>query len=681
MATLASSLLLLLALLTAQTVAQAPADPLRNFCRRYGHQTAVIDRKLYIDGGWLYANPISQNPIPTMNEGLLYCDLDQSYQDMPPEYANLTKNSSVPDVAGGTLWQDEVNKVFWLYGGEFSAAPSAFQLWGYDVVLNQWNLSSPNLGSTAPIQRVSYGAGVASSEIGMGFYYGGYLNNLTNPLWTGPPMATSNLIIYDMDQNSLTNNTGYDNIGRAEGIMVYIPASMSGLLVYFGGVTFPYGNETEVPAPMDTIMIYDISDAKWYTQTATGTVPEMRRKFCGGATWADDQSSYNIYLYGGFGFGENTTGFDDVYILTMPTFEWVKWYPDQPGPGSPHGLLTCNVIDRGQMIVMGGNFTNTTACDVPAIQGQHNLNLGQYDSTNAKWYPYLPNLTDYFVPPAILQVAGGTPEGGAINKAPSTGWSDDRLSVYFGEKAVFASRTPTRALPAATTTVPPPRPTPSHPPGKKTDIGAIVGGAVGGAAGLVLALALAWFCVRRHRKNKEQSGTNQAAATTAAAAAATTPIPGAAQPFSPTSPQGHYVINEKHSTTVGSPGSTTSRVGSPSDQQHSSQYSTPPPPPLLPHPEYPNYYYAATAPMPGQQPPTQYYPVAIPPGHHPQQQQQQGVYAYPAQGGPAMAGPMMPFYPPPPDPIRTQSHEMPTVRSPEIVQVHQPKPLRPEGLE
>ncbi|OAL30465.1 hypothetical protein AYO22_01663 [Fonsecaea multimorphosa] len=665
MATLAYSLLLLLAMLTAQTVAQALADPLRNFCRRYGHQTAVIDRKLYIDGGWLYANPISQNPIPTMNEGLLYCDLNESYQDMPPEYANLTKNSTVPDVAGGTLWQDEVNKVFWLYGGEFATAPSAFQLWGYDVILNQWNLSLPNLGSTAPIQRVSYGAGVASSDIGMGFYYGGYLNNLTNPLWTGPPMATSNLIIYDMDQNTLTNVTGYDNVGRAEGIMVYIPASMSGLLVYFGGVSFPYGNETEVP---------------WYTQTATGTIPEMRRMFCGGATWADDQSSYNIYLYGGFGFGENVTGFDDVYILTMPTFEWIKWYPTQPGPGSPHGLTTCNVIERGQMIVMGGNFTNTTACDVPAIQGQHNLNLGQYDSTDAMWYPYLPNLTEYLVPPAILQVAGGTPEGGAINNAPATGWSDDRLSVYFGEKAVFASRTPTRTLPTATAT---PTPTPTHTPSKKTDTGAIVGGAVGGAAGLVLALAMTWLCVRRHKQKKNNTTTTDQAAGAVPPPAATS-IPGAAQPFTPTALQPQYVMNEKHSTTpVASPGSDPSRVGSPSDQQHSSQYSTPPPQPasMLPHPDYPNYYYAATGPIPGQhqhQPPTQYYP-----GVQHQQHHQQGVYAYPAAaGGQAMASDApMPFYPPPPDPIRSQSHEMPTVRSPEVFEVRQPKPVRPEGLE
>ena len=300
MALLTFTTCLLLALLSApRTVAQAPADPLKDFCRRYGHQTTIIDRKLYIDGGWLYANPIAQNPVPVISKavspcarrdlllmnladrGLLYNDLDVISDGMPKQYANLTKNNSVPQVAGGTLWQDEVNKVFWLYGGEFSSAPSPFELWGYDVILDQWNLSDTSLASTSPIQRVSYGAGAASSESGKGFYYGGYLNNLTNPLWTGPQMATSNLIIFDMDENSLTNNTGYDNMGRAEGIMVYVPASGAGLLVYFGGVTFPYGNETEVAvsypppstsssgrslnmsqAPLDTILIYDIGDGE-----------------------------------------------------------------------------------------------------------------------------------------------------------------------------------------------------------------------------------------------------------------------------------------------------------------------------------------------------------------------------------------------------------------------------------
>jgi hypothetical protein len=48
-------------------ISQAPQDPIRDFCRRYGHQTALIDRKLYIDGGYVNANPISQFPDAVMS--------------------------------------------------------------------------------------------------------------------------------------------------------------------------------------------------------------------------------------------------------------------------------------------------------------------------------------------------------------------------------------------------------------------------------------------------------------------------------------------------------------------------------------------------------------------------------------------------------------------------------------
>ena len=43
-------------------VSQAPQDPILDFCRRYGHQTSLINRKIYIDGGYVNANPISQYP-------------------------------------------------------------------------------------------------------------------------------------------------------------------------------------------------------------------------------------------------------------------------------------------------------------------------------------------------------------------------------------------------------------------------------------------------------------------------------------------------------------------------------------------------------------------------------------------------------------------------------------------
>jgi len=235
-----------------------------------------------------------------------------------------------------------------------------------------------------------------------------------------------------------------------------------------------------------------VADAKWYTQTATGDVPPDRRKFCAGATWAKDQSSYSIYLYGGYGFGENTTGFDDVYILTLPAFEWIKWYPDAPGEKNPHGLLTCNVIDNAQMIVMGGNATTNVNCDVPDYGGQHNLNLGQNNPTNAKWYPYLTNLTSYSVPQDIISVAGGSSGGGASRSSPSNGFDDAALSVYFGGTAQFATRTPTRYIPTQTATPPSKR---SH-----NNIGPIVGGVVGGVAVLIIIVLAACCCLRRRKR-------------------------------------------------------------------------------------------------------------------------------------------------------------------------------------
>jgi len=52
----------MLLVLGFSSISAAQVDPIKNFCRRFGHQTAVIDRKLYIDGGFVNYNAISQNP-------------------------------------------------------------------------------------------------------------------------------------------------------------------------------------------------------------------------------------------------------------------------------------------------------------------------------------------------------------------------------------------------------------------------------------------------------------------------------------------------------------------------------------------------------------------------------------------------------------------------------------------
>jgi phage tail protein X len=43
-------------------------DPLKRFCRRFGHSTALIDQRLYIDGGLVNWSPISPNSLNHTSE-------------------------------------------------------------------------------------------------------------------------------------------------------------------------------------------------------------------------------------------------------------------------------------------------------------------------------------------------------------------------------------------------------------------------------------------------------------------------------------------------------------------------------------------------------------------------------------------------------------------------------------
>ncbi|KAK8049318.1 hypothetical protein PG994_011048 [Apiospora phragmitis] len=492
--------MLLLVFIVADPIATAHAqrDPVEGFCRRFGHQTTVIDRKLYINGGFINYNPLTSDATNYTNTDLSYLDLDHNgSHDMPQLYANLSKDSSIPSVHGGILWGDDVNKRFYLFGGEYTTqqppADTPAPLWAYDVPRNRWELVShppPN-----SISAVSYGAGVAVSERGEGYYYGGWLSNNSVPGWKGPRAATTGLIRYAMDTKEWSNTIGPDDgIRRAEGVMVYLPVSDNGLLVYFGGIQDP-GNGSLVGQPMDEIHLYNIGTSKWYDQHASGDVPDMRRRFCAGATWAQDQSSYNIYLYGGLGFPpDHEAGFDDVYILSLPSFVWIKMYP---APSSnitnqyPHNALTCNVIDGAQMLVMGGSFPlDTKTCDAGDQYGTHGLDLGEQNPGASPWFVYRKNITTYIVPQLILDEIGGEPHGGATRTAPSNGFDQPDLKTLMTRRYTAAARTPTGSD--------------THQGGglsKNATIGIAVG--CGGAA--LLAFVAGCCClgvVRRRRKHR-----------------------------------------------------------------------------------------------------------------------------------------------------------------------------------
>lgn len=138
------------------------------------------------------------------------------------------------------------------------------------------------------------------------------------------------------------------------------------------------------------------------------------------------------YLFGGFG-GPNGTGLGDLYVLSIPSFQWVLvseyptacvrlcshaqiWpIPQQLMYPNGKGWLSCNVFRESQMLIIGGSLTNTSYsdCDNPRIGGQHNMLLGQEyeeitDGTGPNWWHApLDNVTGYRVPSQLTEHIGG----------------------------------------------------------------------------------------------------------------------------------------------------------------------------------------------------------------------------------------------------------------------------------
>lgn len=102
----------------------------------------------------------------------------------------------------------------------------------------------------------------------------------------------------------------------------------------------------------------------------------------------DGLSSHQLFYYGGsfgdsFGPGEPLNGeevFDDMYILSIPSFKWYKVSENSPGPRTRH---TCHVVNERQMIVLGGGWGNQTS---PHLQNNCGPDeFAVFDLSTLKW--------------------------------------------------------------------------------------------------------------------------------------------------------------------------------------------------------------------------------------------------------------------------------------------------------
>jgi hypothetical protein len=116
---------------------------------------------------------------------------------------------------------------------------------------------------------------------------------------------------------------------------------------------------------------------------------------------AADGSSHNIYLYGGDdGTNPETAPFDDLYILTLPAFMWIRARNGTARHGrSGH---RCIKAFPDQMLVLGGLYKDPTLCVEGGVVQVFNLNTLQFQDA------YFPDTwSQYQVPSTVTEHIGG----------------------------------------------------------------------------------------------------------------------------------------------------------------------------------------------------------------------------------------------------------------------------------
>jgi len=179
---------------------------------------------------------------------------------------------------------------------------------------------------------------------------------------------------------------------------------------------------------MSTVAVYDVYRQTWYEQETTGA-PGQLTQGCAVVASAQDGSSHNIYWYGGFD-GLNLAGpfSDDVWILSIPSFIWMKVKSGDPARG--RAGHTCTMPYPDQMLVVGGYaaLSGTTPSCVPGGL------IRIFNLTSNDWVTeYSPKVwSNYTVPAKIYAMIGGTGTGSATQTAPSpSGFANSTLNDLF----------------------------------------------------------------------------------------------------------------------------------------------------------------------------------------------------------------------------------------------------------
>lgn len=452
-------------------------------------------------------------------------------------------------VDGGMLANDAQ---YFLYGGlvaKNSLAyqdPDADEVVGYQAYPSgsdkpDWKPTFEDATLPDGVTRyIAFGAAVNAPSENMAWYFSGMTSATRGPIYivnTDTVLNnTSNTLISvkmgDELRESWTNTTldsDTDAKPRANAEAVWVPVGEQGIIVVLGGVTYPHWvnaasgksedeeasvslttladtgtttkstfQEKESPVFMRDIDVYDVANEKWYKQE-TEKGPGTRTRGCAVLAHAADNSSFNIYYYGGYdGLHPKDDFSDEVWVLSLPSFTWTL--VNEGKTEHARAGHKCFSPYPDQMMVFGGYVPTAGATSDCLVDGPVlNFNL-----TNGEWLDsYDPaEYGNYGVPDKVQSAIGGDASGGATATEPSSGWDTQGLGEVFATAYDMDKITTYYPYARATETG---RPDAPDEPDNDNGGGGGLPGWVAPVLGVVLGLMLVTgivvlFCLWRRRK-------------------------------------------------------------------------------------------------------------------------------------------------------------------------------------
>ncbi|KAI5812139.1 hypothetical protein BZA77DRAFT_347266 [Pyronema omphalodes] len=494
-------LLIVCACAVALAQDNGPPDPVTDFCYIRGSSLHNYNQQVYIYGGSMAWQPNFAN-YSGPNDYLRITDVSKPFnknQDVETYIKRIPLPDEVSRFTTSTMWpiaKDTLASFFgWHQVSHYavdhnvSAITKVYPLnskFSLDTTTNSWTVGQVKSIMNFTILHELDGAVLKLGSqmsawvpsIRRGYYLGGFLHKDTpNLTWgdgsRGIPGGDSSMIMYDAASDTLKNSSiPFHNM---DGQLVHLTTKDDEILINFGG------NSPQLQKMTD-FFIYSTKQEKWFSfrSPQNTSVPDIRQRFCAAVVSAPDNSSHQIFIYGGDKKDVIIPADDTVWVLSIPSFDWIKL------PGIGNDLLTsapdarrepvCLRVGKKFMMSWGGQLEN--GC----YDYAHTMFL--LDMTTGFWVNDFNPDDNYEVPQSVVDVIGGTKKGGATKLKPEDGFADPEL-----EKLMSFNIGPGNGQTSDASG--------KHTAANTSTTGAIVGGVVGGIAGLAIIGGAVFYFLRK----------------------------------------------------------------------------------------------------------------------------------------------------------------------------------------